>query len=120
MRMIFLCIIVLRQIQCIHFKFKNMEIKQENLGVNDRFYIEDDNNTLAEMVYHFINATAFVITHTEVDETLEGKGIGRQLIAAAVDYARKNSFKIKATCPFAKKVLDRSPKFADVYNADKK
>jgi predicted GNAT family acetyltransferase len=42
------------------------------------------------------------------------------LVDAAVDYARKHSFKIKATCLFAKKVLDRSPQFADVYIADKK
>jgi len=97
-----------------------MEIKQEKLVANERFYIEEDSNTLAEMVYHFIDKTTFVITHTEVDETLEGKGIGRLLVKAAVDYARKNSFKIKATCPFAKIVLDRSPEFSDVYNADKK
>lgn len=97
-----------------------MEIKQEKLVANERFYIEEDNIILAEMVYHFIDKTTLVITHTEVDETIEGKGIGRKLVAAAVDYARKNSFKIKATCPFAKKVLDRSPEFADVYNVDKK
>lgn len=96
-----------------------MDIKQEKLGVNERFYIEEDNNIFAEMVYHFIDKTTFLITHTEVDETLEGKGIGRQLVNAAVDYARKNSFKIKATCPFAKKVLDRTPEFSDVYNAEK-
>ncbi|HEY8687640.1 MAG TPA: GNAT family N-acetyltransferase [Chitinophagaceae bacterium] len=96
-----------------------MEIKQEKLVANERFYIEEDNNTLAEMVYHFIDKTIFVITHTEVDESLEGKGIGRKLVVAAVDYARKNSLIIKATCPFAKKVLDRTPEFADVYNAEK-
>ena len=71
------------------------------------------------MVYHFIDINTFVITHTEVEEILEGKGIGRQLVAAAVDYARKHSYKIKAICPFAKKVLDRSPEYADVYNAEK-
>lgn len=97
-----------------------MEIKQEKLGANERFYIEEDNNILAEMVYHFIDKTTFLITHTEVDETIEGKGIGRQLVVAAVNYARQNSFMIKATCPFAKKVLDKSPEFSDVYNAEKK
>ncbi len=97
-----------------------MEIKQEKLVANERFYIEEDNNTLAEMVYHFIDKTTIVITHTEVDEPLEGKGIGRQLVAAAVKFARKNSFKIKATCSFAKKVLNRNLEFADVYNAEKK
>ena len=97
-----------------------MQIKQETIGSNGRFYIEEDNNTLAEMVYHFTDKTTFLITHTEVDESLAGKGVGRQLADAAVDYARKYSFMIKATCPFAKKVLDRSTEFADVYNAEKK
>ena len=97
-----------------------MEIKKEKVGANERLYVEEDNNSVAEMVYHFIDKSTFVITHTEVDESLEGKGIGRQLLDAAVEYARKNSLIIEATCTFAKKVLDRSPEFADVYNAEQK
>lgn len=96
-----------------------MEIKQETIENRGRFYVEERDNIMAEMDYYFTDKNTFIITHTEVSELLAGKGIGRKLVAAAVDYARKNSLVIKATCPFAKKVLDRTPEFADVYNAEK-
>ena len=96
-----------------------MYIKQETLGNIGRFYIEEANNILAEMDYQFTDKDTLLIVHTQVDDSLGGKGVGRHLVAAAVDYARKNSLTIKATCSFAKKVLDRTPEFADVYNAEK-
>ena len=97
-----------------------MEIKQETIGNTGRFYIEEGSNILAEMDYQFIGKDIMVIVHTEVDESLAGKGVGKYLVVAAVDHARQNSLMIKATCLFAKKVLDRSPEFADVYNVEKK
>ena len=97
-----------------------MEIKQETIGNTGRFYIEEGNTILAEMDCQFTGKDTLLIVHTEVDESLSGKGVGKHLVAAAVDYARGNSLMIKATCSFAKKVLDRSPEFADVYNAEKK
>jgi predicted GNAT family acetyltransferase len=97
-----------------------MEIQNEVHEHTGRFYVEKDNHTIAEMDYQFPDKNILLIVHTEVDESLEGKGIGKQLVSAAVDYARKNSLTIKSICPFAKKVLDRIPAFADVYNAEKK
>ena len=97
-----------------------MEIKQETIGNTGRFYIKKGNHILAEMTYGFIDKHTLLIVHTEVDESLAGKGVGRHLVATAVDYARANSLMIKATCTFAKKILDSSPEFADVYNAEKK
>ena len=96
-----------------------MEIKNEVLDKTGRFYIEKNNETIAEMDYQFPDKNTLLIVHTEVDESLEGQGIGKELVAAAVDYARKNSFSLTATCVFAKKVLDRTKEFADVYNAEK-
>lgn len=96
-----------------------MEIKNEALEKTGRFYIEKDNDTVAEMDYRFPDKNTLLIIHTEVDETLEGKGIGKKLVAAAVEYARNNSLRVSATCTFAKKVLDRTKSFADVYNTGK-
>ena len=97
-----------------------MEIKQGTIGNTGRFYIVKGSDILAEMEYQFIDKLTLLIVHTEVDESLTGKGVGRHPVAAAVDYDRTNSLMIKATCSFAKKVLDRRPEFADVYNAEKK
>lgn len=96
-----------------------MIIKQENLDNVGRFYIEENNDTLAEMDYQLTGTGLLNIVHTEVDGLLAGKGVGKQLVAAAVDYARAKSMHINATCSFAKKVLDRTAEFADVYIAEK-
>ena len=96
-----------------------MEIKNEVLEKTGRFYIEKHNDILAEMIYQFPDKNTLLIVHTEVDESLEGKGIGKQLVAEAVEYARNNRLRLSATCTFAKKVLSRSKQYADVYNAEK-
>ena len=97
-----------------------MEIKQETIGNTGRFYIEESDHVVAEMDCELTDKKKLLIVHTEVAESLAGKGVGSHLVATAVDYARANSLMIKATCTFAKKILDSSPEFADVYNAEKK
>lgn len=97
-----------------------MEIQNEVYENTGRFYIEENNNTVGEMDFQLPGNNILLIIHTEVSETLAGKGVGKQLVSAAVDYARKNSLAIKATCPFANKVLERTPEFTDVYNVEKK
>ena len=96
-----------------------MEIQNEIHEHTGRFYIEENNTTVAEMDYQFPGNNILLIIHTEVDDSLAGKGVGKHLVAAAVEYARRNSLTIKSTCPFAKKVLDRTPEFADVYHTEK-
>ncbi len=99
-----------------------MKIEQENFDKAGRFYVPHPNSlpdgeeTLAEMDYE-MHGKILLITHTEVSETLEGKGVGKQLVSASVDYARQHNLVIKATCSFAKAVLDKTPEFSDVYHA---
>jgi hypothetical protein len=97
-----------------------MEIKQETIENTGRFYIAESNDILAEIDYRLIDKHTLLIVHTQVDKSQEGKGVGRHLVTAAVDYARTNFLMINATCSFAKELLDSSPEFADVYNAEKK
>jgi predicted GNAT family acetyltransferase len=54
------------------------------------------------------------IDHTEVSDELKGKGAGKQLIAAVVEYVRKNNLKVLPLCTFAKSVFERVPEFQDV------
>jgi predicted GNAT family acetyltransferase len=93
-----------------------MLIKQEKQDSTGRFYIEESNNTVAELVYRFTDNNNLLITHTEVDDSLAGKGIGKQLVSAAVNYAREKSYVLQATCSYAKAVLDKTKEFSDVYN----
>ena len=78
------------------------------------FYVGQDGAILAEMVYSTPAANKMIIEHTEVDDSLSGKGVGLQLVRTAVEYARTHQMKIIPLCPFAKSVFDKKPEFGDV------
>ena len=92
-----------------------MKINNEEHGAKGAFFIEQDGEWIAEMTYRKIaGGSTIIIDHTEVDKSLQGKGVGNDLVKAAVDFARKNNLKIVAQCSFAKKVFDETPEFQDV------
>jgi predicted GNAT family acetyltransferase len=91
-----------------------MEVKNQNDGKRGVFFIEDDDKEIGLMHYIFSGPGKMIIDHTEVDEAYEGKGLGRQLVKAGVEYAREHHMKILPLCPFAKKIFDITPDFADV------
>ncbi|HWV78594.1 MAG TPA: GNAT family N-acetyltransferase [Isoptericola sp.] len=55
-----------------------------------------------------------VFTHTEVDPEFEGRGIGSQLAAGALDQVRAAGEKIVPLCPFIKAYVQRHPEYADL------
>ena len=91
-----------------------MKIQREERGKRGAFYIEKDGEWIAELTYLREGARKIVIDHTEVDDSLKGKGIGKKLVEAAVKFANENNLLIKPTCPFAKKVLESSEEYEDV------
>ncbi|KOY84514.1 hypothetical protein AD998_20165 [bacterium 336/3] len=91
-----------------------MEIKQNDNGKKGMFFIEEDNQTLAEMTYVWAGTNKIIIDHTQVDEILKGKNAGKQMLAKAVEFARQNNLKIMPLCPFAKSVFDKVKEFSDV------
>lgn len=66
------------------------------------------------MHYVWAGEKKLIIDHTEVAEAFEGRGLGKQLVKAAVLYARANDIKIVPLCPFAKGVFDRVEEYSDV------
>jgi len=78
------------------------------------FYIERDGEEIGVMHYTLAGPGKMIIDHTEVNEAYEGKGLGLRLVKTGVAYARENHLKILPLCPFAKKIFDITPAFADV------
>jgi len=92
-----------------------MEIKQSQNGNKGEFYVESaEGKKIALMTYSVAGTGRIIIDHTEVDDVLKGKSAGKQLVSAAVDYARKNNLKILPLCPFARSVFARTREFDDV------
>ncbi len=91
-----------------------MEIKQEDNGKNGKFFIEVDPKILGEMTYVWAGTDRIIIDHTQVDESLKGKGAGKQMVAKAVEFARMKGISIIPLCPFAKSVFEKVTEFRDV------
>lgn len=90
-----------------------MEILNSDDGSKGMFFIEQEGKRLAAMTYVWAG-NKMIIDHTEIDSVLGGKGIGRQLVHTAVEYAREKNIKIMPLCPFAKSVFDKEPTYEDV------
>jgi len=91
-----------------------MLIQNKQVGNKGMFYVGQDGAILAEMVYNMPSPDKMIIEHTEVDDSLSGKGVGKQLVRTAVEYARTNNIKIIPLCSFAKGVLDKVEEWQDV------
>ncbi len=52
------------------------------------------------------------LNHTEVPEALRQRGIGTQLIRAALAYAGFNQLKVVPVCPAVKRYLEKHPQAA--------
>jgi uncharacterized protein len=92
----------------------SMEIKHQESGSKGVFFIEENNERLGEMTYSRAGDSLIIIDHTTVSDRLRGKGAGKQLVAAAVEFARNKKIRILPLCPFAKSVFERVKEFQDV------
>lgn len=55
------------------------------------------------------DGSLLTLVHTQVDDDLEGRGIGSALVRAALDHAEHEGLTIRPDCPFARGWLDRHP-----------
>ncbi|MEO5683783.1 MAG: GNAT family N-acetyltransferase [Chitinophagaceae bacterium] len=78
------------------------------------FYVDQDGAIVAELVYSEAPENKMIIEHTEVDDSLSGKGIGLQLVKTAIEYARGHQLKIEPLCSFARSIFKKKPEFGDV------
>jgi predicted GNAT family acetyltransferase len=57
-----------------------MQIQHTDDGKRGAFFIKEQDETLAEMIYKWSDESTFIIEHTEVSDKLAGKGVGKQLV----------------------------------------
>lgn len=91
-----------------------MQIQHDEIKKKGVFFIEENDERLAQMQYFHSKPGEITIYHTEVDPKFAGKGVGRELVAAGVKFAREKKLKIVPTCSYTKSVIDKTPAFQDV------
>ncbi len=89
-------------------------IQHSEHGNTGAFYLEREGARIAEMTYQRLGEARILIDHTFVDPGLRGKGVARQLLDAAVAWARGSNTKISATCSYVVVQFARDKSLADV------
>jgi predicted GNAT family acetyltransferase len=69
---------------------------------------------LAVAEYQMASASVMRLTHTEVPEALEGRGIAGALAKAAMAHARERGLKIDAQCRYMHAYMERHPETHDL------
>lgn len=91
-----------------------MDIQLEQSETKGAFYIGQNGERLAEMTFSRAGNNLIIIDHTEVSDKLRGTGAGKQLVEAAVTFARNNQLKVLPLCPFARAVFEKNKAYSDV------
>lgn len=91
-----------------------MNITQTDNGKKGSFIAAANEVQAGEMTYTWAGPDKFIIDHTDVNPDFSGQGVGRQLVMAAVGFAREKHVKILPLCPFAKSVFDKDASLEDV------
>jgi len=73
---------------------------------------------LVGIVRYRIEPGVVVLVHTEVDEAVEGTGVGSQLVRVALDDLRVRGVGLVPVCPFVAAYLRRHPEYGDLVGVD--
>ncbi len=91
-----------------------MNINHNDTGTEGAFSITKEGTQAALLTYTKIGNDRISLDHTEVNASLRGEGAGKELVKAAVDFARKSNLKIVPKCPFAAHVFEEEKDWQDV------
>jgi predicted GNAT family acetyltransferase len=91
-----------------------LDVRHEESGGHGAFFVELDGKRVALQAYRRVDDQHVVITHTEVDDVLRGRGVARRLLDAADGWARVSGTRVSATCPYVKAQFEKDPSIRDV------
>ena len=60
------------------------------------------------------SGTTINLVHTEVPESLRGRGLGDRLVQAAMEHARREGLTVIPSCPFVKAYLRKHPQYGSL------
>jgi predicted GNAT family acetyltransferase len=79
---------------------------------NSRFAVHIEDETAILDYKLFKDKVAYL--HTGVPPSLEGRGIGSQLVRAGLDWAREEGLRVIPVCPFVTSYIQRHPEYEEL------
>ncbi len=92
------------------------ECKELSIGFNDKmFYAKVCGKRAVRLLYEIDN-DVFHIISTYTLRAFRGKGLASKVVKKALEYALERKFrKLKVSCSFVKKWLEKHPEFKDKF-----
>jgi len=84
-----------------------------------RYEITSDGETAGHAEYT-LTGELITFTHTEIDPSFEGKGLGGVLVREALDDVRGRGLTVLPLCPFVKGWIERHPDYIDLVHRSPK
>jgi uncharacterized protein len=78
-----------------------------------RFEIQLDGRTVGYSAYHLTDGR-ITFTHTHIDPTYEGRGLGSRLATDALNEVRDRGLAVVPRCPFIDSFIKGHPEYADL------
>ncbi len=66
------------------------------------------------MVMSRLGPDRLLIDHVQTFPPFQGRGVGKRVVVAGVEWARAHCQLLMPLCPFARQIFDRFPEHADV------
>ena len=94
----------------------DLEVRHEPDERRYELFVEGEH--AGELVYRDRGGGVLAFLHTEVDPVKQRRGLGSQLVAAALDDVRARGLHVAPVCPFVDAYVRRHPEYADLVVAD--
>jgi len=92
-------------------------MEAKNNTANQKFEVRL-NAEVAELQYRLSDQTLYLM-HTEVPDSMSGKGIASLMAKTALIYAKTSNFQVVAYCPFTVGYVKKHPEYLTLINQDK-
>jgi uncharacterized protein len=90
----------------------NVSIEREELNGVHEFVLRIDGERLGFLEFTRPEVGVMRIEYVEVSPELRGTGLGRQLVAKAIDFAKEAKLRVVPICGYARAVITRDPAMA--------
>ena len=91
---------------------EKISIEREELNGVHEFVLRVDGERLGYLEFTRPDVGVMRIEYVEVSPKLRGTGLGRQLVAKAIDFAKEARLRVVPICGYARAVITRDPAMA--------